>query len=56
MFDARDDTIDIFEKGTFPYKENVFKTKREESKKERSKKFFKYIEYESKDINYDLFK
>ena len=57
LFDARDDIIDLFEKGTFPYKENVFKTKKEskkESKKERSKKFFKYNE--SKDINYDLFK
>ena len=59
LFDARDDIIDLFEKGTFPYKENVFKTKKEskkESKKERSKKIFKYIEDESKGINYDLFK
>ena len=42
------------------YKSNVFKTKEEESKKEskkeRSKNFFKDIEDESKDINYDLFK
>ena len=28
---ARDDIIDLFEKGTFPYKGNVFKTKEEES-------------------------
>ena len=56
MFDARDDIIDLFEKGTFPYKGNVFKTKEEESKKERSKQIFKYIEDESKDIKYDLFK
>ena len=56
LFDARDDIIDLFEKGTFPYKGNVFKTKEEESKKERSKQIFKYIEDESKDIKYDLFK
>ena len=29
LFDARDDIIDLFEKGTFPYKGNVFKTKEE---------------------------
>ena len=56
MFDRRDDIIDLFEKGTFPHKKNVFKAKKEESKKERSKKIFKYIEDESKDINYDMFK
>ena len=59
LFDARDDIIDLFEKGAFLYKENVFKTKKEskkESKKERSKKMFKYIEDESKGINFDLFK
>ena len=31
MFDARDDIVDLFEKGTVPYKGNVFKTKEEES-------------------------
>ena len=60
LFAVRDDIIDLFEKGTFPYKGNVFKTKKEESKeeskKERNKKFFKYIEDELKDVNYDLFK
>ena len=56
MSDARDGIIDLFEKGTFPYKGNVFKTKEEESKKERIKKFIKYIEDESKGINYELFK
>ena len=25
LFDGRDDIIDLFEKGTFPYKGNVFK-------------------------------
>ena len=63
MFDARDDIIDLFEKGTFPYKGNVFKTKEEESEENKLKKikddynkFFKYIEDESMGINYDLFK
>ena len=71
MFDARDDIADLFEKGTFPYKGNVFKTKEEKSEdeseeeseknklekiKDNYKKFFKYIENESKDISYELFK
>ena len=34
LFDARDDIIDLFEKGTFPYKGNVFKTKEEEESQE----------------------
>ena len=63
MFDARDDIIDLFEKGSFLYKGNVFKTKEEESEENKLEKikddykmFFKYIEDESKDINYELFK
>ena len=68
LSDARDEIIYLFEKGTFPYKDNTFKTKEkewekeseeeseEESEKERFKKFLEYIENESKDINYDLFK
>ena len=56
LLDVRKDIIDFFEKGIFPYKGNVFKTKEEESKEERVKKFIKYIENESKIINYDLFK
>ena len=68
LSDARDEIINLFEKGTFPYKDNTFKTKEkewekeseeeseEESEKERFKKFLEYIENESKDINYDLFK
>ena len=64
MFDARDDIIDHFEKGTtFPYKGNVFKTEEEKSEenklekiKDDNKKFIKYIEDESKGINYELFK
>ena len=61
----------FFEKVTFPYEGNIFKTKKEESEKESEevseknklekikhdyKKFIKYIENESKGINYDLFK
>ena len=71
MLDARKDIISFFEKGTFPYKGNVFKTKEEKSEKEsedesedeseeeseeeRVKKFIKYIENKSKTIDYDLF-
>ena len=49
LSDARDDIIDLFVKGTFPYKGNVFKT-------DNYKKHFKYIEDKSIDINYELFK
>ena len=34
MLDARKDIIGFFEKGTFPYKGNVFKTKEEELEEE----------------------
>ena len=60
MLDARKDIIGFFEKGAFPYKGNVFKTKEEESEekklekiKDKFKKLIKYIENESKGINYD---
>ena len=68
LLDARKDIIGFFEKGTFPYKGIVFKTKEEkseeesedeseeESEEERAKKLIKYVENESKDINYNLFK
>ena len=56
----RKDIVGFFESGTFPYKGNVFKIKEEESKEqskeERIKKLIEYIEKESKDISYDLFK
>ena len=59
MLDARKDIIGFFEKGTFPYKGNVFKTKEEESEEESEenklekikddyKKFIEYIKNESK--------
>ena len=35
LFDARDYIIDLFDKGTFPYKGNVFKTKEEESEENK---------------------
>ena len=48
--------IDLFEKGIFPCKNNVFKTKEEESEEESKENgFFEYIKNESKSINYDLF-
>ena len=65
MLDTRYDIIGFFEKGTIPYKGNVFKTKEEEEESEENKlkkikddykKFFKYVEDESKSINYDLYK
>ena len=71
MLDAEKDIIVFFEKVTFPYEGNIFKTKKEESEEESEevseknklekikddyKKFIKYIENESKGINYDLFK
>ena len=62
LLNTRDDIIDLFEEGIFPYKGNVFKTKEkelEENKLEKIKNdyknFFKYIEDESKGINYELF-
>ena len=39
----RDEIIDLFEKGVFPYKGNVFKIKEKEESEEESE-FFKYIE------------
>ena len=34
LSDARDNIIDLFGKGTFPYKANAFKKKKEESEEE----------------------
>ena len=56
FLNVRKDIISFFERGIFPYKGNVFKTKEEESEEERIKKFIKYIENESKGVNYDLFR
>ena len=50
LFDARNEIINLFKKGIFPYKDSTFKTKKEESeeelKEERVKKFIEYIENE----------
>ena len=63
LFNARRDIIGFFEKGIFPFKGNVFKTKEEESEeiKEETKEelinnAIALIKKESKDINNDLFK
>ena len=49
---TRKDIINLFEEGIFPYRGNVLKTKKES----KENKFFEYIENESEDINYDLFR
>ena len=48
---ARKDIIDLFEKGIFPYRGNVFKTKEESEEN----KFFEHIKNKTKDIDYSLF-
>ena len=63
LFNARRDITDFFEKGIFPFKGNVFKTK-EENLEEKSeemigkyiKNTFTFIEEKSKNINNNLFK
>ena len=54
MLDARDETINLFEKGSFLYKDSVFKTKQKEKLEEKN--FFAHIKNESKDINYECSK
>ena len=58
----RDDIINLFKERIFPYKGSAFRTKEEESEESKLekiqndyKKFVKYIEDESKGIDYDLF-
>ena len=59
-----DKIINFFKKGICPYKDSIFKTKKEESeegsedelKEEKVKTFIEYIDSESKGINNDLFK
>ena len=71
MSDARDEIINFFEKGIFPYKDNTFKTKEEKkeqkeqqtSKKELLKKprkddvsnFNVWVNKKETGINYELF-
>ena len=56
MSDAREEVINLFEKGIFPYKGNLFKTKEKEELDEEldENKFFEYIEKESEDIYCEL--
>ena len=47
LSDARDEIINLFEKGIIPYKGNVFKTKeKKESKESEENNFLKNIENE----------
>ena len=48
MSDARDEIIDLFEKGIFLYNDKIFKTKEKEESEEKSEKneFFKDTENE----------
>ena len=62
LFNVREDIIGFFQKGIFPFKGNVFKTKEEikEKTKEEIERFINnsinLIERESKGINNDLCK
>ena len=62
MFNVREDIIGFFQKGIFPFKGNVFKTKEKikEKTKEEIERFISngiaLIERESKGINNDLCK
>ena len=63
LLHVREDIVNYFKKGTFPFKGKVFKTKEEKSEeiKEETKEEFinnaiPLIKKESKDINNDLFK
>ena len=54
---ARKDIIDLFEKGIFPYRGNVFKTKEEQEKTITDlNEITKYIAEKETDINEELFK
>ena len=60
MLNNRQEVIDAFKTGIFPYTDE-FQIKEEseeelEESKNDLKKFIEYIENESKNINYDLFK
>ena len=62
LFDARENIIDYFKEGIFPFKGNVFKTKEEKSKetKEQTKEefinnTFTFIGEKPECVNNDLF-
>ena len=63
MFHARENIVNYFKKGIFPFKGKVFKAKevkseqiKEEKKEELINNAIALIKKESKDINNDLFK
>ena len=60
LLNNREEVIDPFKTGIFPYEDGFQKEESKEQSEEESeddfKKFIKYIENESKGINYDLFK
>ena len=57
MQNERKDIINFFEKGIFPYRGNVFKTKEEQEKtKTDMNEISKYIVEEEIDLNKELFK
>ena len=55
MLNNRQEVIDAFKMGIFPYIDG-FQIKESEEELKDVKKFIEYIENESKKINYDLFK
>ena len=57
QFDVRNNSIGLFEKGIFLYKDNTFKTKEKKESEEEleENKFFKYTENQSEGIKYELF-
>ena len=61
LLDMRKDIIDLFEKGAFLYRGNVFKTTEEQEEKQKETitdidEFSKYIAEKETDINEELFK
>ena len=54
MFNIREETVSAFKRGIFPYINGV-KVDEESDEKLDETKFFKDIENESEDINYELF-
>ena len=56
MIHARENIVDYFKKGIFPFKGNVFKTKEEKSEEESINDGIIFIKEKSRNINNDLFK
>ena len=54
MFCAREDIIDFFKKGIFPFKGNVFKTKEEKTEENFINGSIIFIKEKSRDVNDDL--